>query len=92
MSTLDSTASVSAHVPSDPTAREAINRYLDPGENLLWAGRPNLLGLSIYAILLGLYCMLALLIGSHKQVVFCGVVMLPLCAIATLIRAGVFMA
>lgn len=90
MSTLDSTESIRSHVPSDPTAREAINRYLDPGENLLWAGRPNLLGLSLYAIMLGIIWTIALLIGTHQQVVFFGVVVLPLCAIATLVQAGVF--
>jgi hypothetical protein len=78
------------HVPTDPSAREVISRQLEPGENLLWAGRPNFLGVSIYAIALGLTWMLSLLIGTHKQVVLCSVVMLPLGAISLFVQAGIF--
>ena len=88
MSTLGPTASVSTHVPTDPVAREAISPYLDREESLLWAGRPNFLGVSIHAILLGLCLMLALLIGTHKQVVLCWVVLPPLRALATHVRSG----
>jgi len=90
MSTLGSSATASVYVPTDPAAREVISRQLDPGENLLWAGRPNLLGVSIYAMGLGFSWMLALLIGTHKQVVLISVIAPPLCAISLFIQAGIF--
>ena len=79
------------YVPIDPAAREVISSQLEPGENLLWAGRPNFLGVSIYAIAFVVTWMLALLIGTHKQVVSCSVVMLPLGAISLFVQTGIFM-
>jgi len=85
---MSSSISVPVYVPTDPAAREAISQYLESGENLLWAGRINLLGMSIYALLLGFCLGLAFLIGTHKQVLLCWVVMPPLGALATFVQSG----
>jgi hypothetical protein len=86
------------YLPSDPAARELMRRRLESDEQLLWAGRANFTGLSLYAILLGSLWMVGALQRAldpthpwlnHKQAVAYTLLYLPLCAIGIAIGSGV---
>lgn len=87
------------YVPIDPAAREVIGRHLDPGENLLWAGRAKFSGFDVYAILLAAIWTFALLQRildpshpwtNHKQMILYSIMTLPLCTISVFLRGGIF--
>jgi hypothetical protein len=87
------------YVPIDPAAREMIGRHLDPGEDLLWAGRAKFSGFDVCAILLAAIWTFALLQRildpshpwtNHKQMILYSIVTLPLCTISVFLRGGIF--